>query len=306
MLIAHISDLHIDNTNKKNNMKRFEALLDYLNGRKIDHLIITGDITQNAKISCMQEVRDLLIDKGFFSSDKTTVIIGNHDIYGGVHYAYDIVQFPSRCRNTNFEKKVMEFSEVFSELFNNCKYPVNKEFYPFAKDLGPVVLFGLNSIARYSYLKNAFASNGNVPRIHIKLLSEMFYDHNFHEKKKIVLIHHHFNPEVHHKGYASIWMKLERQTMKLYRKKRLLRLFSKHGVDMVLHGHRHEIREYEKKGIKFINMGGSILSFYSDMMHVNLITVEDGIISNSIEAVRYDKVIRKIIKNTDPSQISLN
>jgi len=46
--------------------------------------------------------------------------------------------------------------------------------------------------------------------------------------------------------------------MKLRRKKRLMKLFVKNNVELVLHGHSHEVKKYSRQGIKFINAGASV------------------------------------------------
>jgi predicted phosphodiesterase len=74
------------------------------------------------------------------------------------------------------------------------------------------------------------------------------------------MIHHHFykNNVPAKSSKNLLWNRIENFTMKLRNKKKLLNLFSENGVRLVLHGHSHEIKEYTRKGIKFLNAGGSV------------------------------------------------
>ena len=57
---------------------------------------------------------------------------------------------------------------------------------------------------------------------------------------------------------STMWNKIEDYTMKLRGKKKLLKLFLESNVKLVLHGHSHEMREYFREGIRFVNAGGSV------------------------------------------------
>jgi 3',5'-cyclic AMP phosphodiesterase CpdA len=71
----------------------------------------------------------------------------------------------------------------------------------------------------------------------------------------------------------SVWGAIERQTMKLRGKSRLLKLFAQHHVDFVLHGHIHRSAEYQRDGVRFLNGGGSILHDENPDLHINLVTI---------------------------------
>jgi predicted phosphodiesterase len=66
--------------------------------------------------------------------------------------------------------------------------------------------------------------------------------------------------------------------MKLRGKKPLLRLLRMHEVDLVLHGHYHENSGYVRKGVRFLNGGGSVLGPNASELSFNIITVSrDGV-----------------------------
>jgi hypothetical protein len=95
-------------------------------------------------------------------------------------------------------------------------------------------------------------------------------------KLKVVLIHHHFYRYVmmQTNGDKHWWDCFEHQTMKLYRKKKLQRLFSKSGVHLVLHGHVHEYRQYENRGVVFLNGAGWSMPKRHHALEVNIICTE--------------------------------
>jgi predicted phosphodiesterase len=75
-------------------------------------------------------------------------------------------------------------------------------------------------------------------------------------------------------GGKHWWDRFEHHTMKLYRKKKLQRLFSQHGVHLVLHGHVHENRQYEKRGVVFLNGAGWSTHKRHHTLEVNIIHTE--------------------------------
>ncbi len=74
----------------------------------------------------------------------------------------------------------------------------------------------------------------------------------------------------------SIWGAIEKHTMKLRGKSRLLKLFARTNVELVLHGHVHESHEYLRDGVRFLNAGGSVLHDQSPELHINIIRVSDA------------------------------
>ena len=278
MLIAHISDLHLNTLFSDSNIKKIENILDYIVKKKADHIIITGDITDNADESDLVLFRNQLNRRKLFSSKVLTVLPGNHDIYGAPQRPEDLFDFPSRCKKLDFKSKLKEFNKYFEETFDDCVYISSENNYPFLKILNEdVIIIGLNSIIEYSITKNPFASNGEVTLPQFfeaeKILREKIND----ARVKIVAIHHHFNKIKNTKrSFAGIWQNIEKQTMKLRKKKRLINLFNKYNIDLVLHGHIHYNEYYERKGVNFINGGASIKGYSGQSLRVNFIEVKNN------------------------------
>ena len=133
MLIAHISDLHLNSFYNDSIFKRIHYLLKYISAKKVDHLIITGDITDNASDKDLEIFRRMLNRFGFLNGEKVSLVIGNHDIFGGVQKAEDIFAFPEKCSTVNYKKRINNFISYFPEAFENCYYLSPKDFFPYAK-----------------------------------------------------------------------------------------------------------------------------------------------------------------------------
>ena len=259
MKFAHISDLHLNTYNNDLSYQRVNQLLKHLSKIGIDHLIITGDLTENGQEKEFVIIRRLLKRYGFLSGDKLSLVIGNHDIFGGVLAAEDILNFPAKCAETNYNSKITDFISYFPESFENCSFISQKGFFPFVKILQDVQIIGMNSIAQYSKLKNSFASNGKISNSQFVLSTNLLRNYT-NIKYKIVLVHHHFHKTKTNakSSLGTVWQNIEKQTIRLKNKRRLFNLFKRENVSLVLHGHVHQMKEYQRKGIRFINAGGSV------------------------------------------------
>jgi 3',5'-cyclic AMP phosphodiesterase CpdA len=287
MTFAHIADLHLSREHKRHNLRRARRLLETVAGYHVDHVVLTGDIAADADRSDFEAARKLLSSMDLLDSRKLSVVIGNHDIFGGVHRAEDILTFPRRCRGTDFGSKVEEFRGYFHEAFSRSLFGSPSGPFPYAKILGDTVLFGLNSVAHYSRLKNPVGSNGEIHDAQFRRTRQLFEAPELRSKRKIVLIHHHFNKlETAETGTLStVWGAIERQTMKLRGKKRLMELMLEHGVALVMHGHVHVNASYERKGIRFLNGGGSLLGPASPALTFNLVQLDGASIASRVVTI---------------------
>jgi 3',5'-cyclic AMP phosphodiesterase CpdA len=288
MRFIHFSDLHLNGLYKRNNVKKFKSALKSALENGFDHLVITGDLADNAEEKEFMILRNILHKYNLLDPKLVTIIIGNHDIFGGVQTALDVVDFPKKCKNTDYEERVNRFIGYFDELFTDTYSPVNIKSFPFVKFVGEHALIGINSVDRYSTLKNPFASNGKVSDNQIEHLKKIFTLQEVSDKKKIVLIHHHFYKK-NVESTASqnhIWNKIESFTMKLRKKKKLIQLFQEYDVKLVLHGHSHEIKDYHRKGIRFLNAGASIDNGSELSQYFQIDSVSDEFQVKSIEYYR--------------------
>ena len=273
--IAHISDLHLSAKHTKINIRNTKRLLEQINRLNVDHVVITGDISANAEKDDFLVAKALFDGAGLLDCHAMSVVIGNHDIYGGVHIVEDILDFPRRCKKVDIRKKTEQFREHFQALFRNAFSPDERHPFPYLKPVGDVLLIGLSSVAEYSAVKNPVGSNGLVDERQRQQLDQILSSGQFRRSRTIVLIHHHFNKmdRPTNGSMQSIWKAFEQHTMKLRGKNELMHLFKKHRVDAVLHGHCHENMEYTRKGLRFINGGGSILGPSPSVLHLNVLHV---------------------------------
>jgi len=283
MKIAHISDLHLNTYYRDSHLKEIRSILKYCSDNDVDHLFITGDLTDNASEINLNIFKKSLTYFGYEKSNKLSVIVGNHDIFGGLQKADEIFSFPDKCRKTDYNSKIKSFNQIFKNSFSDCIYEGTSNSYPYAKIVGDALIIGINSNAEYSSISNPFASNGEVSIEQFTEVAKILNEFGNFVKHKIILIHHHFNKIKNDSGFSSagLWQNIERQTMRLKKKKRLYSLFQEYGIDLILHGHLHITQQYEKRGLKFINAGGSVKCLDHGKLKINLLTItKDAIISD--------------------------
>jgi 3',5'-cyclic AMP phosphodiesterase CpdA len=293
MRIAHISDLHICIDNRPENVNRVERLMFTIRQSKTDHLVITGDMSHDARPKDLGVLRNLLLRYGFLNSSKLSVVVGNHDIFGGIHLAEEIFEFPRKCKETDYEDQVKKFCYFFRESFESTFRPMADSYFPYFKTLDDVLLVGINSIAPYSKLKNPLASNGRIANEEIEAIKDTLSIPDYAKLKKIALLHHHFMPKlVYHKQPESgIWKLVEHHTMKLYGKNKVLNMFAKNDLKLVLHGHVHDNRKYRKNGVEFLNGGGSVGDWSESALKVNYIRKEGDKFKIRIEKLEPENII---------------
>lgn len=292
MIIAHLSDLHINTEIVDSNLHRTEFLLLEAMRQGAAHIIITGDVSDNARDEDFEALRKLFAKYGLLHSSKLSMVVGNHDIFGGVTRAEDIVTFPERCRTTDYYHKLHQFHDYFREAFQGCVYKsLDAAGYPFAKILGNTLFIGLNSIQEYGTIKNPFASNGSVSEKQMDEVKEILMYFDDRVTHKVVMMHHHFNKMVTVDAgiTGTLWQNIEKQTMKLRKKKKLAAFFKSCGIDLVMHGHVHLSDEYNRHGVRFLNAGASVRGYGKGFVTLNLINVGSREIAADIQLLEYTK-----------------
>ncbi len=287
MKIAHFSDLHICQKSRPKNLERTKLLIDYALKQETDHFVFTGDLVHLGNKEDFIALRNLLDEFNLLDSSRVTLVTGNHDIFGGVYFAEDVLTFPHKCEGIDYHKKLLEFKNYFFETFENTYFPATNDPYPFAKMLGNVVLIGLNSIHPYSRLKNLFASKGLVGKEQRENFKQILSRTEFRDKMKIVLIHHHFRKVSHRCSLFTntLLRNIETYGNKLKNRNQIARLLGKYKVNLILHGHEHDSHEYFYKGLHFMNAGGSIEKNHHGEMKINFIEIEGNKIKTKIQIV---------------------
>jgi 3',5'-cyclic AMP phosphodiesterase CpdA len=276
MTIAHISDLHLNFHGKHTNYKKVERLLAEITSLEPEHLIISGDISENG---CMQDfyfLRELLVKFNYLDSALTTIIIGNHDIYGTPPTIEDALAYPDRCKQTDYDLHLRRFHSFFEELNINTYRFSENEIYPFLKNVGNLFILAVNSIEEFS-TRNFAASNGKVKKDQRQKALWLLDRYVPQGNQLILTLHHHFYKIKRQKDTFAghILAKIENSTMKLRKSKKLIATFEKWGISHILHGHFQEQRIYEIGNIKLSNSGGSIKNGLGSIAQFNLLEFTD-------------------------------
>jgi len=292
MKIVHLSDLHLNPVYNHENINKTRAFLKNVAEEGFDHLTIGGDIAHDADEESFMIFRKMLKEFDLLDSKRVSLTIGNHDIFGGVYTVSELLNFPVRCRSTDYEKKVNAFVSYFEELFMDCYFPSEDSIFPFAKFLDESVIIGINTIDKYSRIKNPFASNGKVTQTDFDNLQKIFGLESVKDRKKIILAHHHFykNNLEAKSSSNELWNKIEGYTLKLRGKKKLLKQFKRNNVSLILHGHSHENKIYQRMGLNIYNSAGSIDNGFKDKYFTN----EISFLGNEIRINENERKISRV------------
>ncbi|HEX2787865.1 MAG TPA: metallophosphoesterase [Ignavibacteria bacterium] len=269
--IAHISDTHIKDA-KHIHFEFFNRLLKDIKRRKVNHILLTGDIVDYGTTQEFNLVKNTFDNYGYYDKDKLTVIPGNHDIYGGPSDKMPSYLFIQYCRKLNFQNAVKKFNEEFFNLDNV------KEF-PYLKVINNIALIGLNSLYEWDLHENPNGTNGFIKNSIIKKLVNVFDNKEVRDKIKIVLIHHHFSEPMFRKNHIEqrMWLETEENKMKLYNKKGLIKIFTKYKVDFVLHGHTHISESYKIDNVTYVNSSGCVNPFTKEKKReYHMITIDNN------------------------------
>ena len=270
--IAHISDLHLCfNDNNKYGEKLIELLKD-IKSRNCDHIAVTGDLVENPELKDLQYLKEIFSHFDLLDSAKLSLIPGNHDIFGGAPSGMNFFTFPTICKNTIYADNERNFIEAFNESFPE------RSAFPYLKLIDNIALIGINSVDKWTFEKNVEGSNGRVSKESFNDIKDILSSAETKGKHKIVLIHHYFNDLDDDNGYPlhNLWLRSVDWKMKLYGKKKLIGLFKKHKVNLVLHGHSHINQIYNIKGVTYLNSSASICPITDDHKRkYNIISIPD-------------------------------
>jgi len=268
--IAHISDTHISFKDTNGHGKALVELLKDIRQRECSHIVITGDLVENPELREFQYVKEILSHFEILTPEKLSVIPGNHDIFGGAPSSVMFFTFPLTCKETDMESNLEKFTETFKDTL-----PENRSF-PYLKVIENIAIIGINSMDKWSIDKNPEGSNGTVSDEDYKKLKKILSSKDIKDKYKIVLIHHHLNRIKLSDEYPAhtLWLKAVNYKMKLHNKNRLIDLFKKEKVNIVLHGHTHVNHIYNLKGVTYVNSSAACVPLTDDQTKMyNIISI---------------------------------
>ena len=204
-----------------------DALIQDIGRQKVDHVVITGDITNVASPAEFRIAEEFV--KQLTAVCGVTIIPGNHDV--------NIQRLDLESR-LGQGKKLDRFLGSFGGLL-----PGNGGKFPIVRQLGDVCLLGLDSTT-FSPISNA---GGKVPEEQLDRLNDALHRPGVRDAYKVLLVHHHVQPgprekEIGFKPLDALIGKAENYFMDcLSGGNDLLALARDHGVGLILHGHKHRL-----------------------------------------------------------------
>ncbi len=234
MQLAHISDLHVadfesvtlrDFLNKRvtgginlltgrrgaHPLDLCERLVEDLTGQDLDHVVVTGDVTNLSLPGEFQRAARLLRPLGGY--ERLTVVPGNHDVY------------------TAGAETQHRFESYFGYLLFGAESQPADWVYPAVKDLGDTVIVGLSS----AHKTPMFTAWGWVGEDQLGRLEQRLAEVPHLERKtKVALVHHNLHPrDAWHEHAAQLKDRTE-----------VIAALHRLRFDLLLHGHTHRAHQF--------------------------------------------------------------
>lgn len=176
-----------------------------MNEQKVDHILVTGDVTNLALDEEFRFARELFkkLDLG---PEQVTVLPGNHDAY--------------------VQKGATYFQTRFGEFFTSDEdfaWP-DKQSWPCVRRRGPVAIIGLSTSLQTPW----FTAYGVIGDEQLERLRTILLDERLADCQRLVAIHH--SPA---EPRARSRVRGLRDRHKLYK------ILEETGAELILHGHEH-------------------------------------------------------------------
>ncbi|HEY3296547.1 MAG TPA: metallophosphoesterase [bacterium] len=152
--IVHLSDLHYSTASRE----KARSMLAAVAASEPDHLIISGDLTDDGRAVYARGLRSLLTQYGFDSCERLTVVPGNHDMYGFIYRTFskadgllagmrslrtvkdtvarlrDLHRRLSSYRERDYDRELGRFRSYYERAFDGCIATYrSRSGFPFAK-----------------------------------------------------------------------------------------------------------------------------------------------------------------------------
>ena len=235
--IGHVSDLHVFaltdrrptrfvnkrmvgganllfNRKKSHSPQVVRRALDALVAHRVDHLAVSGDVSNLALDEEFQEVARLLDDTRL-GADQISVVPGNHDYYT-----------PEVARTGRFERHFAQYQR--SDL------PQHQlaSGYPFCRLRGDVAIIGLNT----GIATPPMWATGKVDERELRALGKLLEDEAVASRFVVVMLHHPLLPFEHTR---TDYMR------RLINAADVLDVLRRHDVGLAIHGHNHYFHHLE-------------------------------------------------------------
>jgi 3',5'-cyclic AMP phosphodiesterase CpdA len=258
MMIAHLSDLHLGLSPSQDAL--VEQQLQEIERFGVEHLVISGDLSQHGHPGEFASLLDLLWRYSFLDETRLTVIPGNHDLFSfffqdfqaGSDFYAKWRQIPRMAKNvyrydwTDYAVNLAIFHSFFSPVYQDIiTLDETKGIsYPFIKILHErVALIAFESNRLLPQIRvNPVCCNGLVDLASAgRILAHPILENKF----KIALLHHHLLPE---RLVAQRMGRWYAAMTRILNRNELIRLFERSQVDLILQGHYHHHAAYTAGG----------------------------------------------------------
>ena len=292
MRIAHLSDLHVlalagisphrflnkrltgyaNLRLKRKHIHRksyVEAIASEIAASKIDHVVVTGDLTNLALEAEFEAARDLL-EKGLGLSPRdVSVVPGNHDLY------------------TSGAMRSRRFSEFFAEYIKSdlpeLAAKTSLGAFPFVRLRGPCAIIGLTTAVP----RPPFVASGKIGDAQLAAFGKIMDHPEVKKRTPVVLIHHPL-----HNPPSKLKTMVEGLTDADELAAHLRHAEKSHGL--VLHGHLHrrqsKILARDHSGVRVV--GATSASLHHEdpnrMAGFNVYEIEDDGVVSCIDARVFD------------------
>jgi 3',5'-cyclic AMP phosphodiesterase CpdA len=194
----------------------------------VDHVVITGDLTNLALEAEFELAREVVRDDLGLDASRVSVVPGNHDVY------------------TSGSEKKLRFANYFADYIASdlpllaVSVPAGR--FPFVKLRGPVAIIGLSS----AITRPPFVAAGHLGRSQLHALTRILDDDEVRKRTPIIAIHHPI-----HNPPSRLKAALEG----LSDAAELNEILQRVPRGLVLHGHLHRRVQRE-----LLTTGGSLAS----------------------------------------------
>ena len=254
MRIAHISDLHVlalagvprhrflnkrltgyaNLRFKRNHVHRssyVDSIAKEIARSEIDHVVVTGDLTNLALETEFEAARDLLENGLGLSSRDVSVVPGNHDLYtAGALKSRRFTQF---------------FAEYIQSDLPDLAAKTRLGPFPFVRLRGPCAIIGITTAVP----RPPFVASGAIGKPQLDAFAKILAHPEVKKRTPVVLIHHPL-----HNPPSKMKTLLEGLTDADELAAHLKQAVASHGL--VLHGHLHRRQTktlaHDRKGIHVV------------------------------------------------------
>lgn len=291
MKLAHLSDLHVLNLenavpmrllnkrltgyanlrlrrNHKHKPEPVRRALASLRGHGVDHLVITGDLSNLALEGEFDRVRDLIVSESGLPESAISIVPGNHDVY---------------TRGSHTKKR---FATWFAPYLRSDLDLADGSTFPFVHLRGPLAIIGLSTAVP----QLPFVAAGRLGVPQINALTRILLAPELRGKTPVILQHHPIdNPASKLKSLLEGLSDADAE----------LRAFGERDA-FILHGHWHKrLRRTVKndRGASIEVIGATSASLlhedHAKVAGFNLMTFDAAGALTKLETARYDERTRE-------------